>query len=123
MFDSRRRERSIRRTLRGLAKQRIVMTQGSWLIAENSIDRNDETEANLRTCEARGWVEVLYANVPHVALTPDLNLPPGFPEGRDRHIYKLTAEGWSVLHRTNLWAIVASLAAIAAVGVAVYYGK
>lgn len=131
MFLNFRRERAIRRTLRGLARQRVVMTlatprAGPIHVVENAIARDDDTEATLLTCHSRGWVEVLYDNVPHGALTPDQKLPSKF-FGPPRTVYQLTPEGWAVINRSHFWTVagvVVGLAALAAsIALAFYFGR
>lgn len=53
-------ERHIRQTLRRLARQRValVLQPGNIWVIEYAVPENEETDATLKTCYMRGWVEV-----------------------------------------------------------------
>src|SRR5450759_1845165 len=100
-------ERTIMRTLRDLADQRVrvVLQPGNYWIVDCAIKKDADTDAVLATCFMRGWVEPLEHAVPSAQLSPDGNLPPNFQfEGRET-IYRLTSAGWSAIHRSNTIAI------------------
>lgn len=121
MFLNFRRELAIRRTLRGLARQRvaIVLQPGNLLVVEKAIQRDEDTNANLLTCKMRGWVEVLEDAVPAASLMPDGRLPPNFQFERREPIYKLTSAGWSVIHRSYPLAILALVISIASLALSI----
>lgn len=102
-------ERGIRRVLTKLAKQRVALILqpgGVWVI-ERAIEDNERTDAALRTCHMRGWIEVLDNAVPTGALLPDGSLPPGNPFRGSRPLYRLTEGGWDIVRRSHLWSIIA----------------
>ena len=109
MFDEWRRERFIRKTLRRLSKQRVVMVlqPGNIWVIEKAVneDEDDEVIATLRTCNLRGWVEIHAGAVPRTKLTPDGKLPEGLPITGMAPVYKLTEAGWNVIHRSHEWVI------------------
>src|SRR5665811_548731 len=102
MFD--RFERTIHRTLRKLAKQRIrmVLQPGNYWVIERAIVYGEDTEAALLTCQMRGWVEPIQHAVPSAQLLPDGTLPPNFSFEKVKTLYRLTSAGWSVIHRSDL---------------------
>jgi hypothetical protein len=65
-------ERTVHRTLRKLAKQRVrmVLLPGNYWVVERAIDQDDDTRAALLTCQMRGWVEPLLHAVPTALVTP-----------------------------------------------------
>jgi hypothetical protein len=104
-------ERTIRHTLRKVAKQRIrmVLQPGNYWVIEQAVGTDPETHAALLTCYMRGWVEPLEDAIPSAAIPADGNLPPNFQfEGRET-LYRLTSAGWSAIHRSSLIAICALL--------------
>jgi hypothetical protein len=111
MFD--RFERTIRRTLRKLAKQRIrmVLQPGNYWVIDRAIDHDDDKLAALLTCQMRGWIEPLHHAVPSAQLSPSGELPPNFSFDKTETFYRLTSAGWSVIHRSDLIATCALLIA------------
>lgn len=100
-------EWKIRRTLRKLSRQRvraILQPGNAWLI-ENALISDDETDAAIRTCYMRGWVEPIVDAIPHGRLRPDGRLPDGPIMTDVRPVYRLTEAGWSVINRAQLIAI------------------
>jgi len=109
MLDEWRRERFIRKTLRRLSQQRVVkilQPDNVWVMEKAvSEDEGERVIAALRTCNLRGWVEVLSNAVPHDKLTPEGKLPAGFPMSGVAPLYRLTEAGWSVIHRSHEWVV------------------
>jgi hypothetical protein len=107
-------ERTVRRTLRKVAKQRIgmVLQPGNCWVIEYAVGTDPTTHAALLTCYMRGWVEPLEDAVPSAAIPADGNLPPNFQfEGKET-LYRLTSAGWSAIHRSGLIAICALLISV-----------
>jgi hypothetical protein len=79
----------------------VLILTGNVYVIERAISQDEETIANLRTCQMRGWVEPLHEAVPRASLNPDGSLPkPLRIEGHDT-IYRLTDSGWTVINRTH----------------------
>lgn len=101
-----RRERAIRRVLKRLARRRVVkiLQPGNGWLIEHAVTEDEEGVAEaLRTCDMRGWVEVVEDAVPHRtvdasgALSDDLaGVAP---------IYRLTDAGWQQIRRTHTWVL------------------
>src|SRR5262245_23243057 len=121
LFLNFRRERAIRRTLRRLARQRVVMVlqPHNYLVIEKALSRDEETDANLLTCKMRGWVEVSEESVPAGSLTPQGTLPPNFRFDRREPTYRLTSAGWSVIHRSHPMAILALVISITSLALSI----
>jgi len=114
-FDGWRRERSIRRTLRALSRQRVVgvLEPDNVLVIERAPPHSEELQASLHTCHLRGWVEPVFNVVPHGRLTPDGKLPAGHLFDDTRPVYRLTEGGWLVLHRSHSWVVATFVVATA----------
>ena len=71
------REWKIRRILRRLSKQRVglVFQPGNIWVIEKAVEDNEETDAALKTCYMRGWVEPLENSVPKGKPKEDGSLP------------------------------------------------
>ena len=116
MFDDLRRERQIRRVMRDLSAQRVVMVlqPGNIPVIEKAIATTDEDViAALHTALLRGWVEVLHDAVPRAQIPADGSLPKRWEHTAP--IYRVTDAGWNAIHRTQGWVIptfVGSLAAL-----------
>lgn len=98
-----RRERTIRRTLRGLARQRVavVLQPGNVFVIERAIDDDEDTLAALQTCFMRGWVEPMYDEpIPVGRLPPSMRIEQPLP-GQERMQYRLTDSGWSAINRSH----------------------
>lgn len=111
-------ERTIRRTLRKLTKQRIrmVLQPGNYWVIDRAINHDDDTQAALLTCQMRGWVEPLHHAVPSAQLSPNGTLPPNFSLDKTETFYRLTSAGWSAIHRSDLiatWALLISAMSLA----------
>ena len=109
------RERFIRKTLRKLSRQRValILQPGGFWVIEKSIRSDEKTEAALRTCYMRGWVEPIVDAIPKGKLTKEGKLPdnPIFTE--EGPVYRLTDSGWNVIHRIYGWIVATSLLAMA----------
>jgi hypothetical protein len=107
-------ERTVRRTLRQLARQRVrvVLQPGSIWIIDKAINETADTHAALLTCFMRGWVEPLENAVPSAKLLPGGKLPPDLRSGTVRVHYRLTSAGWSVIHRSSFIAACALLISV-----------
>ncbi len=110
-----RRERAIRRALRGLSRQRVVtiLQPGNVWVVECGPSRNDVTDAALRSCHLRGWAEPMADAVPSGSLRSDGTLPDGQVWNRAGSVYRITDAGWQVLHRTHAWVLVTLVVALA----------
>lgn len=108
------REREIRRTLRKLSLQRValVLQPGSVWVIERAIPDNAETDAALKTCYMRGWVEPLENAVPTGKLAPDGTLPKNFKFAGSGPFYRLTSAGWSIIYRSYQLAQIAFLISV-----------
>lgn len=113
-----RRERSIRRTLRLLARQRVVgiMAGNVWCI-ELAMPDDDETHANLRTADLRGWAEPLQDNAVRDFRWTGSNVT----AAGTTVVYRLTDGGWAAIQRAHMFNVVmlfltfvAAVAAVAA---------
>jgi hypothetical protein len=113
------REWIIRSVLRRLAKQRVglVLQPGNVWVIEKTVQDNEETDAALKTCYMRGWVEPLENSVPKGKLKEDGSLPDGELCESSGPIWKLTDSGWAAINRAHEWALIGIL--IGAVGVIV----
>jgi len=109
MFDEWRRERFIRKILRRLSQQRVVVIRqpdNVWVIEKAvMVDEDERVIAALHTCNLRGWVEVLSNAIPHGKLTPEEKLPKGSLYSGVAPLYRLTEAGWSVIHRSHEWVV------------------
>ncbi len=114
-------ERTVRRTLHKLAKQRIrmVLQPGNYWVIERAILYGEDTEPALLTCQMRGWVEPLQHAVPSAQLLPSGALPPDFSFDKVKTLYRLTSAGWSVIHRSDLIATCALLIAAMSLALAI----
>jgi len=114
-------ERTIRATLRGVARQRVrlVLQPGNVWVVDRTMNEGDDTEAALFTCQMRGWVEPLHHAVPSSSLTSDLRLPPHFRIEKEKTIYRLTSAGWSVIHRSYQLANLALLTSMISLAISI----
>lgn len=111
MFEGWKRERTVRRVLRGIARQRVALVAqpGNLWVIERALERNDDIEAGIATCVMRGWIEPLFEDLPTNTLTPEGRIRPGPLFTRTENHYKLTEGGWAAINRTHLWAMVGVL--------------
>ena len=115
------RELRIRKVLRRLAKQRVslVFQPGNVWVIEKAVQDNEETDAALKTCYMRGWVEPLENSVPKGKLKGDGSLPEGALFESAGPIWKLTDSGWAAINRAHEWTLIGIL--IGALGVIVAF--
>jgi hypothetical protein len=115
-------DRTIDRTLRKLAKQRVrlVLQPGDHWVIDCAIPEDADTNAALLTCQMRGWVEPLHQAVRSAQLTPDGALPQNMSFDKMQTIYRLTSAGWSVIHRSDLIATCALLIAAMSLALAIF---
>jgi hypothetical protein len=114
-------ERTVRRALRQLAKQRVrvVLQPGNFWVIDNAGAQHEDTHAALLTCYMRGWIEPLEHAVPRARLSPDGSLPANPQFGEAETQYRLTSAGWSAIYRSNMIAIVALLISVLSFSVVV----
>ena len=115
-------DRTIDRTLRRLAKQRVrlVLQPGDHWVIDCAIPQDDDTQAALLTCQMRGWVEPLRDAVPSAQLTPEGAFLPNISFDNVQTLYRLTSAGWSVIHRSDLIATCAPLIAAMSFALAIF---
>lgn len=115
-------ERTIRRTLRQLAKQRIriILQPGNYWVIDLAMNRDDDTRAALATCDMRGWAEIHHHAVPSANLLPNGSLPANVNFGETETYYRLTSAGWSVIHRSDLIAACALLISVMSFALAIF---
>lgn len=108
-------EQRIGRTLRRLSRQRValILQPGDVWVVERAISHDSETEAHLRTCQLRGWVEPVSNAVPSGRLTDKGGLSPGGLFDNIRPIYRLTDSGWAAINRSHLWVVFGAIIALA----------
>lgn len=111
MFDGLKREREVRKVLRGIARQRVALVAqpGNVWVIEQALDRNGDVEAALATCMMCGWVDALFDDLPTNDLTPDGSVPNGPLFTRTENHFKLTEGGWAVINRAHLWTMLGVL--------------
>src|SRR5215212_2379460 len=110
-------ERLIRRTLRGVARQRVVLDlqPGNVWVVELSLDESEsEIRGALRTCHMHGWLDPMFAG----EAINSRRLQNGVPTDRTSRspMCRVTDCGWQVLRRTHTCVLVgAFLSLVAAV--------
>jgi len=114
-FEHWRKERAIRRALRGLARQRVaaILQPGNMLVVERGPSRREPSDAALRSCHLRGWAEPIGNAVRSGSLGPDGTIPDGKVYDRVGPIYRITEAGWHVLNRTQAWLVMTFVVALA----------
>jgi hypothetical protein len=92
-------EHRIRKTLRGLARQRVatILQPGNVLVVENAGPDDEATSIDLRTCHLRGWVEPIADSLPHGTVEGFLSTGVAFSGVAP--VYRLTGEGWAAIYR------------------------
>ena len=120
-----RREFSIYRTLKGLAKQRVsmILRPGNVWVIEYALPDTEENAENLRTCHMRGWVEVLENSVPTGKLTEAGDFQTGEIFSGQKTIYRLTDSGWHAIHRTHVQTLLGVTVGLLGVIVSINWGK
>lgn len=108
MLSNYRREWQIRKILKRASKQRVavVLQPGNVWVIENALEHTDETDAALKTCYMRGWVEILENSVPRGQLTKEGTLPEGQLFNSSSPIWKLTDSGWAAINRVHEWTLI-----------------
>jgi hypothetical protein len=103
--------------LRQLSRQRValVVQPGNVWVIEKAVTENEETDAVLKTCYMRGWVEPLVNSIPRGKLREDGSLPDGNLIESYGPLWKLTDSGWATINRVHEWTLIGIL--IAAIGV------
>jgi hypothetical protein len=97
-------EKTIRKVLRKLSKQRVLYVSNGNMIIDRSIKQNEETKNALMTCWFRGWVEPVEHNVMQAEIPPDGKLPHPIVLAPET-FYRLTEAGWNVVNKTQFWVI------------------
>ncbi len=112
MFEGINRERDIRRALRAVARQRVVMVlPGDFPVIEQSPPDAEWFDVAIRTCHIRGWVEVLHEALPTGQLRFEESRPV-FPSNmKAKNHYRLTEAGWAALNRSHAWVLSFAVAA------------
>lgn len=115
------REWKIRRILRRLSKQRValVLQPGNVWVIEKAVEDNEETDAALKTCYMRGWVEPLENSVPKGKLKEDGSPPDSNLYDSSGPIWKLTDSGWAAINRAHEWTLIGILIGVIGVIVAI----
>jgi len=105
------REWAIHRVLKKLARQRvaIVLQPGNIWVIEKAVADDEQTDAALKTCYMRGWVEPLANSIPRGQLLPDGSLPRGQLFQGSGPLWKLTDSGWAAINRVHEWALIGVL--------------
>jgi hypothetical protein len=107
MFDIIKRERTIRKALRAIARQRValILQPGNIIVVEQSPPNEDWFDLAVRTCHIRGWVDVLHDSIPSGVVRYEGETPILPEQMKSKTIYRLTEGGWSVIHRSHGWLI------------------
>jgi hypothetical protein len=100
-------ERFTRQTLKVVATQtvQVILQPGSCWAIQTTLRHDEETEAALRTCYIRGWIEPLTEAIPQGRLTDEGNLPDGPMFTGESPLWRLTEAGWHVIHRMRAWVV------------------
>ncbi len=108
------RERSVRKVLRRLSRQRVdvILQPGNVWVVNHGVTEEDDVGEALRTCHMRGWVEPMSDAIPQGKLTADGKLPEGYMFSSAGPMYRLTEAGWSVIHRSHTWVVVTCAVAV-----------
>ena len=108
MFESFTRERQIRKALKIIAGQRVVLIlqPGNVFVIENSPMATDWFEQAVQTCRIRGWVDVLHEGTPSAPLEFQGRKPIFDNPTKPTTFYRLTDGGWNAIHRSHALLIV-----------------
>lgn len=114
MFEDMYREREIRRILRKLSRQRValILQPGDVWVIEKALRINADTDAHLKTCYMRGWVEPLAHAIPTGKLTAKGELPQGEMFTGTAPMYRLTDSGWFVINRSQKFTLITMFIAL-----------
>jgi hypothetical protein len=107
MFYMDHRERKIRKVLRKLAQQRvaIILQPGNIWVIEKAVGDGDGIDAALRTCDMRGWIELMEDAIPQGELTKEGKLPNSRLFTQRKPIYRLTGAGWDIVNNSHRWVL------------------
>jgi hypothetical protein len=129
VIESIRRERTVRRALHAIARQRaaMILQPGNVVVVEQSAPDEEWFYVAVQTCHIRGWAEVLHESMPTAAVRFE-GSKPVFPSTMaPKTVWRLTEGGWSVINRSHGWIIatftvgvLSLLAGLASVFVALY---
>jgi hypothetical protein len=97
----------------------MVFQPGNIWVIEYAIPDDEETDALLKTCFMRGWVEPLENSVPKGRLKPDGSLPDGEWFKSRGPVWKLTDSGWAAINRSHQKTILGLFLSLIAVIIAV----
>lgn len=78
-----------------------MLQPGNVWVIEYAVPDDEETDALLKTCYMRGWVEPLENSVPKGKLQPNGSLPDGPIFQSQGPVWKLTDSGWSAINRSH----------------------
>jgi|SRR5436309_984432 len=111
------REWDIRRILRQLAQQRVAMVlqPGNVWVIEKAVQDTKESDAALKTCYMRGWVEPIKDSIPKGMLQPDGSLPELSMFQSSGPVWRLTDSGWAAIQRAHEWTLFGILVALISV--------
>jgi hypothetical protein len=114
-------ESDLRAVLKQLSAQRVygVLQPGNIWVVDRAVQHDEETDAALKTCWMRGWVEPIENAVPTGQLMADGTLPPGNPFQGTQPMWLLTEGGWAVLNRAQLWTLFAIVVSVLSFAVSV----
>jgi hypothetical protein len=120
VFEDFRKERFIIRTLRRLSRQRValVLQPGNIWVIEKAVKDDKRSDAALKTCYMRGWVEPIEHAVPTGTVSPEGRLPEGSWVTGEKPIFRLTDSGWAVINRSHQLAVLGTFLALLALIVA-----
>ena len=117
------RERSIRRVLIALARQRVVVVAqpgNIWIIENAPTGLPNQAEA-IATCRMRGWIDVLEDAVPKGEWNAQGMPDPQRSFKRTEPIFRLTDSGWAVINRVQTWLIATFVVSVIAVVATLIY--
>ncbi len=106
MLDDFANEYQVRRALKAVARQRVAMVlPGNIPVVERAAPDEEWFEIGIRTCQIRGWVEVLHENQATGKVKFDGNTAQLPTEMTSKNHYRLTEGGWAVLNRSHGWIV------------------
>lgn len=120
MFDHYLYDRKVYKVLKALSRQRVgmILKPGNIWVIEFALKDSEETEAILRTCEMRGWVETLQESVPKGELNQDGTFKTGVPFSSESVIWRLTDSGWAAIQRRHELTLLGLVIAIVGAAIA-----
>jgi hypothetical protein len=93
----------------------MVLQPGKLWVIERAVDQDESTDAMLKTCFMRGWVEPLQDSIPSGRLNPDGSLPAGPLFTNRRPVWRLTESGWGAIQRSHELTVLGLFLAVVAV--------